>query len=81
MARRPTDRAKSGEKQLFSLRLPKQLWAELSVVAKLRGKPLNELLGEVLQAWWREQSEHASVVRLVKASATTTTPRGPDGAD
>ncbi len=73
MAKRPVEHPRGAdrpEKQLFSLRLPKQLWVELSVVAKLRGKPMNELLGGILQQWWDTQPERASVARLVKASGT-----------
>jgi hypothetical protein len=78
MAKRPVERSRRAErpeKQLFSLRLPKQLWAELSVVAKLRGKPMNELLGGVLQQWWDTQPERASVARLVKTSGTAESSR------
>lgn len=73
MAKRPVERPRGLRKlatQLFSLRLPKQLWAELAVLARLRGKSMNELLGEVLQAWWITQPERPSVARLVKSSGT-----------
>jgi hypothetical protein len=56
------------DKQLFSLRLPRRLWAELGVLARLRGVPLNELLVGVLQAYWDAQPEKATVARLVKTS-------------
>ena len=71
MAKRPVNR--SGEKpdtQLFSLRLPVQLWAELGVLAKLRGKSMNELLSGVLSDWWSGQPDRATVARLVKAAGT-----------
>lgn len=73
MAKRPVERPRSGEKpdtQLFSLRLPIQLWAELGVVAKLRGKSMNELLADVLGKWWSKQDDHDTVARLVKAAGT-----------
>ena len=56
--------------QLFSLRLPLRLWAELGVVARLRGVPLNKMLVDWLQAEWDRQPENATVARLVKSSGT-----------
>ncbi len=65
--------------QLFSLRLPRRLWAELGVLARLRGVPLNELLVGVLQAYWDTQPEKAAVAPLVEASGTLS-PRARDKA-
>lgn len=82
MAKRPVERSRSGDNsdtQLFSLRLPVQLWAELGVVAKLRGKSMNELLSGVLSDWWSGQSDHATVARLVKAAGTVEAARERSG--
>ena len=59
---------KTGNLQLFSLRLPRPLWAELGVFAKVKGRSMNDLLSEVIGNWWAEHSERASVAKLVKDS-------------
>ena len=73
MAKRPMERPHGEVKppqQLFSLRLSRQLWAELGVAAKLKRRSMNDLITQVLQEWWEVQEERPSVARLVKASGT-----------
>lgn len=82
MSKRPPGSApgrRGPETQLFSLRLERRLWAELGVLAKLRGRSMNEMLGGVLEEWWRTQPERASVARLVKASGAPSREREDEG--
>lgn len=79
MTKKPTARPRANEpadRQLFSLRLRNQLWAEVSVFAKLKDKSMNELLGEVIEEWWAKQPEKPSVSRLVRASGASRTDKG-----
>jgi hypothetical protein len=42
--------------QLFSLRLPANLHRDLRHHAVDVARPLNEILIEVIEAWWKEQA-------------------------
>jgi hypothetical protein len=68
VAKKRTEGEEAVDKQLFSLRLPRRLWAELSVLARLRDRPLNDVLTEWIQAQWDVQPEKSTVARLVKGS-------------
>lgn len=57
------------DRQLFSLRLPRALHAQLGVLARGRGQRLNELIVEVLQHHWERVPERAAVEKLLQASA------------
>lgn len=81
MSKRPPQRRpKTGDAQLFSLRLPTQVWREVSVFAKLKERSMNALLCEVIEKWWAAEDSRASVSRLVKASGSEVeTKRRKDG--
>lgn len=64
-------RARGGDTQLFSLRLPLQLWRELSVFAKLRDVSMNALLCDVIEQFWAEHPDRARIARIVKSSPTS----------
>ncbi len=51
--------------QLFSLRLPTHLHRALRTYVSVKGGSVNDLLVEVISAWWREQPERRSIDALV----------------
>lgn len=57
---------KLGDHQLFSLRLPTDLHRALKTYAFVKGRSFNDVLVEVIRAWWSEQPERAHVEALVK---------------
>lgn len=70
--RRPRGRPRKWEEdeaQVFTLRLPKPLYAELRVYAGLKDSAMNDVLRKVIESWWAEQPEQVRVSRLVKTAA------------
>ncbi len=78
-ARKPEDRAtldpprkrkgrppKLGDHQLFSLRLPTDLHRALKTYAFVKGRSFNDVLVDVVRAWWNEQPEREHVEALVR---------------
>lgn len=57
------------DRQLFSLRLPRPLWLQLGVLARVRGQKLNELIVEVLERHWQAVPERGAVEKLLQTSA------------
>jgi hypothetical protein len=50
----------------FLIRLPLDLHRQLLTHAAALGRPLNEILVEVVTKWWARQSRRARIERLTK---------------
>jgi hypothetical protein len=57
---------KLGDHQLFSLRLPTDLHRALKTYAFVKGRSFNDVLVDVIRAWWNEQAEREHIEALVR---------------
>lgn len=79
MAGRRAEKSPKEDRQLFSLRLPRPLWTQLGLLARVRGQKLNELIVEVLQQHWETVPERSAVEKLIRASSRASDSSGQSG--
>lgn len=65
MAGRP--RKTEGERKAASVRLEEDIVLEIDLFAKVKGKSLGELMGDVVLEWWKAQPEREKYRALVAA--------------
>ena len=62
-------RPSKGERRIIGLRVPRNLHLELGHYSLDKERDLNEILLEVIAAWWEKQPERASYEKLREANA------------